>query len=420
MMKLLAALQFLMASTVFCACSGDSQTSQGESPPEGVTRIIHVDSLREMRLVEELKLGSALDPNVGFSRVVDVEISDAGLVFVMDDQDRRIKVYDPEGVPIRTIGGPGGGPGEFGVMREFGLLGDTLWVSDSRNQRITLFSLTGELLTTVPTRGVEVAAIDAPGLLATIVPLRPRRDGFYSSNVRFSAGDDPVVPDSFLVPDLVFAADGEVVDTAGFHVVHPRQRSGNSVYRSGAALSFTNPLNDDPLGAAVGSDTVVILRAASDDSSAAFVSVRRLGPAGQVEFETILEHEPMFVPQSFRDSTVNAAVGPFERMVIQARGSQSQAEQIRAAVDSLLSGVSHFPLVDRHHVGEDGIVWLRTRPGNRTQFRWVVLSGQGSPLGYVDLPESSSVVRAEGEEVWITELDAVGVPWLVRYQLSVP
>jgi hypothetical protein len=252
------------------------------------------------------------------------------------------------------------------------------------------------------------------------VPHRPRGDGFFSSDVRISGGSAPSVPDSFLVPDLVFAADGAVVDTAGFHVVRPRQRSGNSVSRSGAALSFVNPLNDDPLGAAVGSDTVVILRSARDASSAASVTVRRLSEAGEVKFETVLQHDPLPVPESFRDSTLAAAMQPFEAMIGQGRGSESDAREIRAALDSLLSTVSHFPLVDRHIVGADGVIWLRTRPGDRSRFRWVVLGGSGVPMGYVDLPESSSVVWAGGNTVWIAELDGMGVPWAVQYRFAFP
>ena len=63
-----------------------------------------------------------------------------GRLFVLDGAGMRVLGYDPTGQPIGVWGREGGGPGEF--TSPSGLTagpGDTLWVVDRGNRRVTLF-----------------------------------------------------------------------------------------------------------------------------------------------------------------------------------------------------------------------------------------------------------------------------------------
>jgi len=87
----------------------------------------------------ELAPGELLDPQ-------DVAIADDGSVLVADTKPAVIKVFDPAGQLVRTIGREGSGPGEIRAAYT-AILGDTLVVQDAVNSRATTFNWrTAELL----------------------------------------------------------------------------------------------------------------------------------------------------------------------------------------------------------------------------------------------------------------------------------
>jgi len=78
----------------------------------------------------------AIDPDPGF-----------GLVFVADGKANLIKVYDLDGLPIRSFGGQGTGPGEFDFpsavwVSPFG----EVFVGDQNNDRVQVFDRQGSFL----------------------------------------------------------------------------------------------------------------------------------------------------------------------------------------------------------------------------------------------------------------------------------
>lgn len=95
---------------------------------------------------EDVTVGeTADDPHYQFGQIIGADVDDAGNIYVADVQGRDVRVYDPSGKYLRTIGGPGAGPGEFGMgMGGLEVIGDVLWVPDLGNQRLSKFSLEGE------------------------------------------------------------------------------------------------------------------------------------------------------------------------------------------------------------------------------------------------------------------------------------
>jgi hypothetical protein len=75
--------------------------------------------------------------------VVDAE----GHVYIVDESDTSIKVFDADGKYLRTIGRKGSGPGEFGQISDLALLPDgRLLVTDFETRRTSFLSPTGEFL----------------------------------------------------------------------------------------------------------------------------------------------------------------------------------------------------------------------------------------------------------------------------------
>ncbi len=147
------------------------------------------------------------DPDKQFGQVFRHGLASdaAGNLYVFDNQGKRIIGFSTAGDVIGTWGREGEGPGEIGAWG--GVLamgpGDTLWLADSSNQRITLF----------PTDGGEPASIPAPegsasfGGKMVVVP-----DGVLSmmTSFSFSPDSDTKMPDRPLVH---VTRDGTVTDT---------------------------------------------------------------------------------------------------------------------------------------------------------------------------------------------------------------
>ena len=92
----------------------------------------------------------------------------AGNLYILDRGAFQVVVIDPEGELIRTIGGVGAGPGEFGFPRQMVVWRDgSLAVNDLERHAIHLFGPGGEFDHSV-TLGTH------PGVLA----IRPDPDGY--------------------------------------------------------------------------------------------------------------------------------------------------------------------------------------------------------------------------------------------------
>ncbi|HLL47323.1 MAG TPA: 6-bladed beta-propeller [Longimicrobiaceae bacterium] len=87
------------------------------------------------------------------SMVVGVVLDDLGRVWVADRQQQNIRVFDPRGTHVRTIGRKGSGPGEFrsvsGLTR---MPNGNLLVLDFGNSRFSVYDTAGVLVTTYPRR----------------------------------------------------------------------------------------------------------------------------------------------------------------------------------------------------------------------------------------------------------------------------
>ena len=67
-------------------------------------------------------------------------------VYIVDRRNKEIAQLDLNGTLIQTFGRPGGGPGEFNTPRNLAWNEDQLWISDSGHRRISVFSVSGNLI----------------------------------------------------------------------------------------------------------------------------------------------------------------------------------------------------------------------------------------------------------------------------------
>ncbi|NNF27887.1 MAG: 6-bladed beta-propeller [Gemmatimonadetes bacterium] len=158
-------------------------------------------------LEEEMRVGS-LDgsPETQFGQIgargID-RLSD-GRIVVLDAMGQHLKVFAPDGTYQATLGGPGSGPGELGAGNQFVIVGrgDTIYVPDLQNQRVSLYSGEGSSLGSFPmdfSNGIPFLW-DATGSGDVVAQLRP----LALPGQAESDGQDRIV---------AFGPDGSVQDT---------------------------------------------------------------------------------------------------------------------------------------------------------------------------------------------------------------
>lgn len=112
------------------------------------------------QLVEphDLEIGEqAGGPEYAFSRITDLAMADDGTIVVSDGIATELRTYGPDGTYLRTLAGPGEGPGELASAPTIaGLAGDTVFAFDDRSSRVTSLTLSGGLVGVSTFRSEEI------------------------------------------------------------------------------------------------------------------------------------------------------------------------------------------------------------------------------------------------------------------------
>jgi len=97
-----------------------------------------------------------------------VAFDDRGRLYVSDPGAYRIVILDPNGAPLHEFGKPGAGPDRLNYPTGLAILGDDVFVCDTNNGRIAVWSLDGEPQRTCGGLGITTAKLAAPnGVCAT-------------------------------------------------------------------------------------------------------------------------------------------------------------------------------------------------------------------------------------------------------------
>jgi len=145
------------AGLVTVACVQDSGLSFAVSDSAGV------DVVASRAAMWDSGHGWSLDPNpvlqIGltegdeaylFEDIRGIVMLNDGRIVVADGLTRQLRFFDPQGAHLRTAGGLGEGPGEFGDLAWVDLCGDGLYAFDRRQHRVSIWSLDGDLVQTFP------------------------------------------------------------------------------------------------------------------------------------------------------------------------------------------------------------------------------------------------------------------------------
>lgn len=369
----------------FSAVSCGDDSLERDAPPQ-----------RSAALVEELRIDGHEGELVPIGELVVTR--DERIVF---DQrlDAQLRFYSEEGELVGTFGRRGEGPGEFDTIESMGLSGETLWVFDLSQMRMTLVSPAIELLRTVSIAPHITAAPgdgEAPRLLRPL-PRALLPDGSLLANFLVSVSDG--LPEALrgVVLGRV-TSDGELIEAIGRL---PRVRAGVSLPGGGAGLPFPNV----PRSAISRSGTR--LAGAFTSLEGADVNSFRVwvwDVGGTEIWSDSYPFEPRAIPGAVADSAIDA-----------------RAERLPPEFADLFRDQAEvpptYPPLAGLHVGRDETIWVEKRIVNGERLH-LALDPDGTPLGTLTLPEASRLAEAQANRIWVVETDDLGVESVVRYRVT--
>jgi hypothetical protein len=359
-------------------------------------------------LREELRIGSIDEENYTFGRVVGIEVDPQGNIAVNQAQLREVRIYSPEGQYLRTVGSEGSGPGQFRSVGRMGFRGDSMWVADSPQSRITMFSPEGEVLNTLAVRGPRIEGISrGPASVAVLAG-----DG---SLVAFAAPVDST--ETYMYPLIRLDRSGrEIVRFGALRYSPPMVMKGEvdgrvQAYITNWPTSQTGLWDPAPKG-----EVVVVDRPVPTSGAQSTFRVQRFGVDGTPVLDVNVPYTPQEIPAPTLDSLYTTGFG------VLPGGSEAIYQVPQSINDEYLrqmrANVRYDVPVTAMEVGHDGTIWLQRENLGRKNVRWNVLDPEGKLIGEFTVPSNLTIFETERGKVWGVITDELDVSYIVRYAVT--
>ena len=312
-----------------------------------------------------------------------------GSVAVLDRASAEIRIFDPDGRHVRSMGRRGEGPGEFrSAWKLWVLPGDTLWAGDYRPWRYNVFTRDGEWV-----RAVQMKPVYGNP---------SRRGGVLDNGVSVNTVERHPVPRDFGTPDTVVVEvhgpDGERLATLG-RILHTTY-GPHGMYQIFTASALVEAGGST---IALGRTTETEVRLLDDE-----LRVRRI------------------LRWSDSDRDVRGAdVRAWRDDYIERRGGRDSPDW-RPLDEEVVSGevpaADVFPAFSYVEIGRDGRVWvLPYRKPREERRRWMGFDPDGGFLCHLENSHTGLVTYEFGADYWLgTHTDELGVETVVVHELTTP
>lgn len=283
-----------------------------------------------------------------------------GSVAVIDRRDQRVRIFSETGEFTRSMGGRGEGPGEFRNPWFLWVLpGDTLWVGDYRPQRFNVFTSDGEFIRLVTLDPLYPNPSHGGGVLSGGTSINQRRDfegerhDFRTPQALFLEAHGPDGTFSGLSLSLSGRRFGSVESAPDF-LLGPLFDGESDVDARGTTVAVTT--GHDPEIRLLDARFRLrrIIRWSDEDRDVSRSDVR----AWRADY---LERQPDL-------GDFAATLGP----------------TVEALVSDERPVADRFPAVSSVAVARDGRIWVRRYPRPRETTGWLVFEPDGGFLCHVD------------------------------------
>lgn len=391
-----------------CADPGSSDSTGDEFAPNRIPEPVSPEQQRS--LVEELRIGSALDGDEGeqLSQVIGVEIGPAGEIYSLSGRDNEVRVFSAAGDFLRSWGRRGEGPGDFQRPHDLAVARDTVAITDG--DRVHFFDLAGNFLNAVWPGG-QTGRYSLDTIHYSV-------DTIHSTDLGWVVGlglrevatgrREATVPQEVRSLDPASGALGEAI------ITYEREPDGVQL-SSGASITPAFARFVDHGVDRVGN---VYLSDGMD------YEVSVYNPEGELRRTIWMEVEPVPVTDDMLEEVRRAAV---ERCRLPAR--RRLCERPGGYLDTGLPAVlananRQVPAFSRFLVAPDGHLLIRRvdlvwdQAGEADPGPYDLVSPDGRFLGRVEIPADFRPLILRDGRVFGTVPDELGVPYIVKYRLE--
>lgn len=402
-----AALPFLQACDSSAAWEGTITDSAGVTIVKNTATPLWSEG-EEWTVTEDLRIGTvAGEPEYQFGVIGFLDTGPDGTIYAMDVQVPEVKAYDAQGTYLRTIGGPGGGPGELGRGTTFVYVDPEggLVIPDMGNQRVNRYSADGEPTGSFPIQlqgGVPtIWVLDHQGRL--MAQLR----GLNVPGMAALEEGDPIV---------VYDTTGAVVDTVAI-LPKGQTLAGTTEEQLSMVIFAPEPLWDLAPDGSIFYAMNDQFRILVNDPQGNLVRLIKK----DVERKPVEERDQEAIRRALREQ-----MGQF--------GAQP------AQIDQFMQGVGFaefYPAFGQMFIGPEETIWaqrIRTArdmaeaAGEEVEFNaqaigspeWEVFDAEGRFLGVVTMPDRFRPVNVEGDQIYGIWMDELDVQYVMRLQVNRP
>ncbi len=368
-------------------------------------------SLPVWRVAKEYEIGRA---GLGLMGPVGVVIARGGAVVVLDRSEPFVRVHGANGRGTAEFIRRGGGPGELQSPGGMGWRGDSIWVYDFAQHRLTLFNQEGKYLRSRP---ISQGAIPGSSGVRPIALLA--NGGVMVQGSNFA--DDPTPSGGATTPvAIIESSSGRVRTIARVASVHRGLRFKVLVEGSPGESNTDQPFSDDPLLATPkdGSSLVVVDRQVPPIGVRSAFTITVLNPGGDTIARNSVPYQPLPLNRSELDGVVS---GLLRAVRIPIRGGP-KIEGDEADLRAALYRPRFLPPAFSLNVGRDGTIWLRTNPvtdagGPPADFS--IFDRNGKPLAKLSIPPADQLrlLEADAGHLWVATVEDDGTPLVVGYRI---
>jgi hypothetical protein len=371
----------------------------------------------QLRLTQEARIDGGTESLNGFGTVL---VGSDGRVVIPQAREGQFLFYDSRGNKLGAFGRVGRGPGEFdgsGVPLLLGWRGDTLWIHDFNQRRITFVSPDLKLVRTEAWR--EAPNVPRPPATRESGPppiLRPAAlypDNSQLAQYSFGAPD----PTTGLISDNRYIIVGPKGD-----IVREVLRVPPTTTRVGIKGPWGVAMADVPFASQpfarvspTGSHVAVVSAATASGTQGSY-TITLIRMTGDTAFSKAFPYTAVLIPAKAKADELEARLQrgrrrPTEGPDAGAWPTEELVEKVRPLIPAFYAPVRDV------RVGNDDSIWLWMHDDDPTP-RYRVVDSRGTLRGEVLLPPRSSVVAASTSQLWLIERDQDDVPSLVRYRIS--
>lgn len=330
-----------------------------------------------------------------FTRVLGVARLSDGSVAVADDYSMEVRIFDPSGAHVRSMGREGEGPGEFKrLWQMWRLQGDTLWVGDYRPWRYQVYASTGEWVRTVT--------------MDPVYPNPSRAGGVLANGVSINAWDEMARRRDFRTPDTrhveVHGPDGRLTGTVATLPgrIMGQVDVGPPNYYVGVWYESSPSIDAEARRIVIANGRDPEVRVLDDEMRLRLI-IRWDDPGREV---TSAHVQAAREAERRRALENHGEIGPYE---------EANLSPQRAAADV-------FPAVSSVKAGMDGTVWVwRYRKPGETGPRLMGVGPEGDVVCHLVSGKSDFTIREFGADYVLgVHTNEFGVQHVAMYDLERP